>query len=376
MRKKKTDRNSSEKTEKASKKSSKSSASMSGKTVIGLDITPTTVRMIQISGRGVNQVQVEKYAIEPLPQNVVSGTEIVNFDMLVSHLQQCYAKMKTNCKSVNIALPASIVTIEDNLVFETGGELGVQEFVESEVSRVGALDDMNYDWQVLDPLSGERDQTVLMVAAREDSVNQYTDLLDELNLTAINVDVDIFALFNAFAYVNAINNNEFFYDRVALFDIGDISMKALIVESGRILYRHETPFGLDQLLQLVQRSYQTTEHEALEMIHGKRQRPGDYRETITDYFNVQVGQEIQRALQFFSTTRSDDQAIRHIFISGSGCISRSGMCEAVYANTQVATQELNSVSLAVNKLKGDQSQFEQDANALTTAFGLALRGLV
>ena len=376
MRFKKTDKNTSEKVDKPSKKAGKSAKNLSGKTVIGLDISPTHVRMVQISGRSLNQIQVEKYAIEALPQNVVTGTEIANFDTLVSHLQQCYTKMKTNCKLVNIAMPAGVVTIEDNLPYAEGGDLSVQEFVESEVSRVGALDDMNYDWNELASLPGQREKTILMVAAREDSVNQYKDLVEEINLTAINIDVDILALFNSFAYVNEMHNNEYFYERIALFEVGDVNMKALIIESGRILYRHETAFGLDQLVQLIQRSYQTTDSEALEMIHGKRQRPADYQATVVDYFNVQVAQEVQRAMQFFSTTHSDDQPIKQIFISGSGCIPNTGLMQVVQAQVGVPTQQLAPITLATNKIKGDMAMFEQDANSLTTAFGLALRGLM
>lgn len=376
MRFKKTDKNTSEKVDKPSKKAGKSAKNLSGKTVIGLDISPTHVRMVQISGRSLNQVQVEKYAIEPLPQNVVSGTEIANFDTLVSHLQQCYSKLKTNCKSVNIALPAGIATIEDNLPFAVGGDLSVQEFVESEVSRIGALDDMNYDWNELTSLPGERDKTILMVAARQESVNQYKDLVEEIGLNAINIDVDIFALFNSFAYVNEMHNNEYFYERIALFEIGDVNLKALIVESGRILYRHETAFGLDQLVQLIQRSYQTTDGEAMEMIYGKRQRPSDYQETIVDYFNVQIAQEIQRAMQFFASTHSDDQPIKQIFISGSGCIPNTGLMQVVHSHTGVPAQQLAHITLANNKIKGDMTVFEQDANSLTIAFGLALRGLM
>ncbi len=106
MRFKKTAKNTSEKAAKPSKPAKKSSgkaaAGMAAKSVIGLEIGPANIRMVQIAGKGSGRVQLEKYAVEPLPQNVVSGSEIVNFDTLVSHLQQCYSKLKTNCKSVNI----------------------------------------------------------------------------------------------------------------------------------------------------------------------------------------------------------------------------------------------------------------------------------
>ena len=41
---------------------------MSAKSVIGLEIGSANIRMVQLSGRSSGQVQLEKYAIEPLPQ--------------------------------------------------------------------------------------------------------------------------------------------------------------------------------------------------------------------------------------------------------------------------------------------------------------------
>ncbi len=377
MRFKKTAKNTSEKAAKPSKPAKKSSgkaaAGMAAKSVIGLEIGPANIRMVQIAGKGSGRVQLEKYAVEPLPQNVVSGSEIVNFDTLVSHLQQCYSKLKTNCKSVNIGLPVSMVTIEDNLVYsESNSEMSVQEFVEAEVVRVGPLDDINYDWQEFP--STNKEKTVLVVATKTDNVNQFTDLLDEIGVTPINMDVDLFAIFNTFAYVDMIQRNQFSNQRTALFDIGDVSLKALIVESGKILYRHETNFGLDQMIQMIQRNYQVTESEALEMVSGRRQRPADYKTEVSDYFNMQIAQEVQRALQFFMTTRSDDIEVQQIFVSGSACVADSGLAEVIRISTNVTTQHLAPITLAENKIKGG-GNLAHDADSLTTAFGLALRGL-
>ena len=375
---KKTTKNTSEKAEKASKRAKKptgkAAANMSAKSVIGLEIGSANIRMVQLSGRSSGQVQLEKYAIEPLPQNVVSGSEIVNFDTLVSHLQQCYSKLKTNCKSINVGLPVGVVTIEENLPYSTAdAELSLQEFVEAEVVRVGALDEMRYDWQVFPANAVNKGSSVLVVAAKSENVSQYTDLLEEVGLSAANVDVDLFALFNAFTYVINQRNSELANERIALFDIGDVSLKAIIVQSGKILYRHDANFGLDQLVQLLQRNYQVTESEALEMISGRRQRPADYKTEVNDVFNMQIAQEVQRALQFFLTTRSDEIDVQQIFISGSACIAGSGLADMVRISSNIPTEHLAPISLAENKLKG--GDLAHDADSLTTAFGLALRGL-
>ena len=376
---KKTTKNTSEKAEKASKRAKKptgkAAANMSAKSVIGLEIGSANIRMVQLSGRSSGQVQLEKYAVEPLPQNVVSGSEIVNFDTLVSHLQQCYSRLKTNCKSINVGLPVDVVTIEENLPYSAAdAELSLQEFVEAEVVRVGPLDEMRYDWQVFPANAVNKGSSVLVVAAKSDNVNQYNDLLEEVGLSATNVDVDLFALFNAFTYVINQRNSELANERIALFDIGDVSLKALIVQSGKSLYlHHDANFGLNQLVQLLQRNYQVTESEALEMISGRRQRPADYKTEVNDVFNMQIAQAVQRALQFFLTTRSDEIDVQQIFISGSACIAESGLADVVRVSSNIPTEHLAPITLAENKLKG--GDLAHDADSLTTAFGLALRGL-
>ena len=133
-------------------------SNLSGHSVIGLDIDQYAVRMVQLSGRGARQAQLDKYAIVYLPANVVNGNEIVDFDQLVSHLKQCYNKLKTNCKKVNLALPSSIVTIDEGIRFNPNdGDISLQSLIEAEVSRIGSLDKMNYDWQILsnDERTGE-----------------------------------------------------------------------------------------------------------------------------------------------------------------------------------------------------------------------------
>lgn len=359
--------------------SKKSTSATNGKSVIGLDIDQSAIKMVQISGKQTTQVQLEKYAIESLPQNVISGSEIVDYDQLVSHLQQCYRKLKTNCKQVNLALPMDSVTIEEDLIFNPQtSELNLQEVVEATVASVGSLDEMNYDWTVLAENPQTNDQTILVVATKTESVEQYTDLMDEIGLSASNVDVDLFAIANAFSYADVAEGGEFAFSRIALFDIGDVNMKTLVMDSGKILYKQESSLGLDQLVQLVQRNYQVSDNEALAMIRGETNRPSDYDELVNTSYNLQVAQEIQRSIQFFLATQSTELSseIKHIFVSGSGCVPHTNLAQLISAQTSIPTRQVAPITFANNKTKIDDSQLLRDADSLTTAFGLALRGLV
>ena len=359
--------------------SNKADSSISRNSVIGVDIGQGGIRMVQLSGRKLNQVQLEKYAVVTLPGNVVSGNDIVDFDQLVSHLQQCYTKLKTSCKQVNIALPSGIVTIEEDFSYDPeSNDISLQEMVESEVARVGALDGVNYDWKELseDPRTGVL--SVVIAAAKTDDVNSRVDLLEEVGLQAVNVDVDVFALANAFIYTDEMMDNQFSRSKILVVNVGDVNMNAMVLQNNKILFRHEANLGFEQLIQLIQRTYQCTDSEAVAMAYGRGSRSGDYRELITESFNMQIAQEVQRALQFFLATQNMDEGvdISQIFISGIGCTDAAGLDHVVSTHTNIPTQQCAPISLAASKSKNDGAQLQKDADSLTMAFGLALRGLV
>lgn len=273
-------------------------------------------------------------------------------------------------------MPFNSVTIEESLLFDPSSDLTLQEFIESQVASVGSLDDMNYDWQIVNQNPQTQEQSVLMVAAKTEAVDKCIDIADEIGSVAHNVDIDLFAVINSFVYADQCQSNEFPIARVALFDIGDSSMKSIILENGQILYKQESQLGLEQLIQLIQRNYQVSEAESLGYLYNSNARPMDFNDLVFANFNMQIAQEVQRSLQFFFATQSTDAQIKTIYLSGSGCIADSGIENAVYAQTSISVQQVAPINYANNKTKIDSAKFNSDANSLTTAFGLALRGLV
>ena len=172
--------------------------------------------------------------------------------------------------------------------------------------------------------------------------------------------------------------NQFTRSKILVVNVGDVNMNAMVLQNNKILFRHEANLGFEQLVQLIQRTYQCTDSEAVAMAYGRGSRPGDYRELITESFNMQIAQEVQRALQFFLATQNMDEGvdISQIFISGIGCTDAAGLDHVVSTHTNIPTQQCAPVSLAASKSKIDGTQLQKDADSLTMAFGLALRGLV
>ena len=71
----------------------KKSSGFNNRAAIGIDIDQYSIKMVQLSGRSLNQIQLEKYVIVKLPKNIVQDNKIQNHGQFVTYLQQAYVKL-------------------------------------------------------------------------------------------------------------------------------------------------------------------------------------------------------------------------------------------------------------------------------------------
>lgn len=353
----------------------KASAGLTSRGAVGVDIGQKAIKMVQLTGRSLNQIQLEKYVITKLPKNIIRGNQIQDYDQLVSYLQHAYNQLNTNSKNIVAAMPQGMATVE-TAIYPRESEMGLEAFVENEISQFGVIEEMNYDYQVIGNSIMPLGKQVLLVAARKEDIEPRIEALESANLNPVYMDVDLFAQSNAFSFWINQHAPELADEKIAVIDIGDNQMQAMVLQKGQILYKQETTVSGEQLIQLIQRTYQVTEDEAENMKTSMESRPLDYQSQIADRFNIQVAQEIQRVLQFYYTTQASDQfsSVKHIFLTGTASL-QEGLPETVFSQTNTATQCVSPIIYATHSKKIDLSQLQQDAASLTTAFGLALRGL-
>ena len=151
-------------------KAGKSSSGLSNRSSIGIDISQHAIKMVQLSGRSLNQIQLEKYVITKLPKNIVKGNKIQDYDQLVTYLQHAYSQLRSSCKNIIAAIPQGLATIEQVVYSQKDTELDLDEFAESEISSIGPIDEINYDYQVVGASVIPAGQQILTVAARKDDI--------------------------------------------------------------------------------------------------------------------------------------------------------------------------------------------------------------
>lgn len=354
---------------------SKTSSSLSQRSAIGIDIGQHAIKMVQLSGRSLNQIQLEKYVITKLPKNIIKGSKIQDYDQLVTYLQHSYAQLHTGVRNFVTALPQNLVTIETVIYSDKDNDLDIESFAEAEVSQIGPIEEMNFDYQVVGASTVPPGMKVLLTAAKKDDVEPRIEAFDNADLSLSAMDIDLFAQNNAFSFW--INNHapELEHEKIAIFGIHATQMYAIVTQNGQILYKQEANVSTEQLNQLIQRTYQVTEEKAAQMMVAAT-KPSDYQTAVADRFNIQVAQEIQRVLQFYYTTQTSEQYsnVKNILLTGTAS-QQPGLAETIFSHTNTATECIHPILYATNSNKVDLSQLQIDASTLTLAFGLALRGL-
>ncbi|WP_051940833.1 type IV pilus biogenesis protein PilM [Stenoxybacter acetivorans] len=341
---------------------------------LGIDINDNAICMVLLNAKNLNQIRLEKYTVVPLPRNTVASGNVDNYDELVAYLQQAKQKLGSNAKNITAAISRKQANISTLYFDEEHSELNLEEFVEMEASNVG-IDNLRYDYAQL--LSLGTEPNILLSCCNSEVVDSRTDALSAAGFTPDLMDIDLFALVNAFSVWINNENPALSGKTLALFNVERYSTQAVITYQGRILFEQEIALGREYQVQAVQRQYQLSETDAIHLIQSDNQ-PDDFHETIAVAFQNQLVQEIQRFFQFYQTadSKEDPRNIEYILISGCSSSGAFGLSDLIQEKTNINAEQINPAETAQPISKINETQLMYDINELAVAFGLAIRGLL
>jgi type IV pilus assembly protein PilM len=272
--------------------------------MLGLDVSSSSVKLVELSRGSSGQFTLERCAMEPLERGWITDGNIENFDEVAGAVRRAVKKCGTRTKNVAMALPPSAV-ITKKIVLPGGlseQELEVQ--VESEANQYipFSLDEVSLDFCVIGPsASSAGDVDVLIAASRKDKVQDRQGLAEAAGLNAVILDVESYASrLAADRLIQTLPNNG--ADAiVALFEIGAFTTSMQVIRNQEVLYDRDQAFGGAQLTQLIVRQYGFSPEEA-EAKKRNGDLPDDYASGVLQPFVESMAQEISRAMQFFFTS--------------------------------------------------------------------------
>ena len=343
------------------------------RSLIGLDISSSAVKMVELGSDGKTGYRVERYAIEVLPRDAVADGNIVNLEATAETVRRAWKRLATSTRSAAIALPASHVITKKIIVAAGLREQELELQVESEANQYipFALEEVNLDFQIVGPAPSSPDETeVLIAASRKEKVEDRIAVVESAGLKAVVMDVESYAALAAFDLITKQLPDEGKGQIIALVDIGPNVMNLTVLRDGLQLYGREQAFGGNQLTQDIARLFGMTFEEA-ESEKRRNNLPDNYETEVLHPFVESMALEVSRALQFFFTSTQFNQ-VSHIVLSG-GCAVLPGADEAVASRTQINTVIANPFSDMVLSERVKAKNLLQDAPSLVVACGLALR---
>ena len=343
------------------------------RSLIGLDISSSAVKLVELTANGKEGYRVERYTIEVLPKDAVSDGNIANLDGVVDTVRRAWKRLGTSTRNVAMALPGSAVITKKIIVPAGLREDELEAQVESEANQYipFSIDEVNLDFQIIGPAPAVPDELeVLIAASKKERVEDRVAVADAAGLKAVIVDVESLAVLSAFELIQRQLPEAGKNQTIALIDAGANVMSLTVLRNGIQVYAREQAFGGAQLTQDIIRHYGMT-HEDAEAAKRSGNLPEGYEAELLNPFMENLALEVSRALQFFFTSTQYNQ-VEHVIMAG-GCAVIPGVDEVVATRTQVNTLIANPFANMVLSDRVRAKSLLADSSSLLVACGLALR---
>ncbi|WP_045857374.1 pilus assembly protein PilM [Teredinibacter purpureus] len=344
------------------------------KPVLGLDVSSTTVKLLEFSRQG-DGYRVENYAVRALPPNAVVEKNINDVEVVAQIIKAVVQSSRTKLKDAAVAVPGSSVITK---VIEMPSDMS-DEALETQISLEAdqyipyPLEEVAIDFDVLGVSEKNPDQIeVLLAACRRENVDMRATMLDLAELQAKVVDVEAYTMERAFSLVQEqLEDQE--EQIVAIVDIGATMTTLSVLVDGKTIYTREQLFGGKQLTEEIQRRYGlSTEEAGLAKKQGGL--PDDYEPEVLEPFKDAVVQQVTRSLQFFfSSSQYND--VDHIVLAG-GVASMEGLAGLIEEKLGTSATVANPFANMSVSSKVNAAALTNDAPSLMIATGLALRSFV
>jgi len=337
------------------------------RTSIGLDIGSGFVKVVEVDHSS-DQPEVVRVAMRPLPPDAIVEGEIMDYGLISEAVRGIFADLGLKNPNVITAIGGHDVIIK-KIEMARVKEAEARQVIRWEAEQHVPFDikSVELDFQILDPEGTGPQMQALLVAAKRELVDNKVGLLQDAGVNPIIIDIDAFALHNAFEH----NYPEAAAEGIiALVNVGHETTNVSILETGVPILTRDIPFGSRRIREDLQRERGLTAEQAEDVVQAREALDDLSRLVESAADEVAVG--IERASAFLMT-REDGHYVGKIFLSGGGA-RIPGMTEALGRRMNVPTQLVNSFERTpVQPNAAPDISIDEAAPMLLLPLGLALR---
>ncbi|HZR24875.1 MAG TPA: type IV pilus assembly protein PilM [Vicinamibacterales bacterium] len=343
------------------------------KSVVGLDIGSSAVKAVELkaSGKG---YKVAAFGVQPVPPDSIVDGAIIDGTAVADAIKRLFENKAFKTKEVAASLSGNAVIVKKiNLPVMTEAELSESIYWEAEQYIPFDIQDVNLDYQILNSgTEGESQGTmeVLLVAAKKEKIADYTGVISQAGRTPVVVDVDAFALQNAYEVNYGLQPDQV----IVLLNAGASAININILTGDQSVFTRDISTGGNAYTEAVQKELNLP-YEAAEQL--KKNQPVDgasfedaipVLQSMTD----SVVLEVQKTFDFFKASATSDRIDRIVLSGGASRVH--GFAEALQERFGTTVEYFDPFhNIAFEPAKFGVDDPENLLPSAAVAVGLALR---
>ena len=343
------------------------------KSVVGLDIGSSAVKAVELkpSGKG---YRVTAFGSESVPPDSIVDGAIIDGAAVADAIRRLFDGRKIKVKEVAASLSGNAVIVKKiTLPVMTEAELAESIFWEAEQYIPFDVQDVNLDYQVLDagqPGAAKGTMDVLLVAAKKEKIADYTGVIAQAGRQPVIVDVDAFALQNAYEVNYGIEAGLV----VVLLNAGASAVNINIINGDQSVFTRDISIGGNAYTEALQKELSLPFESADLLKQGGEVDGVGYEDArpVLRAVTENVMLEIQKTFDFFKATAASDR-IDRIMVSG-GASRAEGFNELLTERFEAAIEAFDPFrKITFDPKKFGVSDPADVAPTAAVAVGLALR---
>ena len=282
------------------------------RSTVGLDIGSGFIKAVVIN-HGSGHPVLEQVAIARVADDAIVEGEVMDPRLVADAVRDLLATAQIKTKDVTVAVGGRDVIIK-KIPMDRMKEPDALDVIRGEADKHVPFDPENVelDFQILDPDGEGLEMQVLLVAAKRELVESKLALLAEIGLDARVIDVEAFALHNAFER----NYPEAMRGVVALANIGHETTIVNLLEDGVPVLTRDLPIGVRRLREDLQRERGMPAEAADRVVRGGYLDPALAPHVASRGEEMALG--IERAAAFLQTASRPSAQLSRVYLTGGG----------------------------------------------------------
>jgi len=327
------------------------------KTVVGLDIGSSAVKAVELKAVG-KAYRVAAFATQPVPPDSIVDGAIIDAGAVADAIRRVFEGNKAfKTKDVCASLSGNAVIVKKiTLPVMTQSELDESIYWEAEQYIPFDVQDVNLDYQILDAGTGPESRgsmEVLLVAAKKEKIGDYTGVIVQAGRTPVIVDVDAFALQNAFETNYGLEPGQV----VVLLNAGASAININILQGDQSVFTRDISMGGNAYTEAVQKELDLPFESAEQLKKGIPVDGATFEEArpVLRAVTENVLLEIHKTFDFFKATASSDQIHRIVLSGGASRVDAfREMLQERFGTPVEDFDPFRTVAWDVKKLDGDR----------------------